>query len=748
MTIKLPTLACFSIALMIMIGCGNPSFKEPRVSFDSYTVEKGFELQLVAAEPMIEAPVTLDFDNQGRIWVVEMRAYMPNLEGIGEDAPTGRITILEDLDGNGVADHSKVFIDSLVLPRAIAHVYGGLLYAEPPNLWFVEIDNDKPGKRTLVDSLYSDGGNVEMQPNGLRMNIDNWIYSAKSNYRYQRKDGQWIKEHTSVRGQWGISQDNFGRLYYNNNTVQLIGDYALPNMFLRNPYLRPRAAVDKVLTPDQRVYPLHPTSVNRGGETGILSKDSLLLEFTAACAPLIYRGDQFPSEYLQNAFTCEPEGNLIKRNILSYEGIKVSARQAWEGREFIASTDEAFRPVNLFNGPDGALYVADMHRGIMQHKAYITPYYAHHAGAKKLDTILGMGRILRVKYKNKPLSDIPAFEKTSSSDLVALLKQQNGWIRDRAQQLLIFRGDRSVIPSLEKLAQDKENEIAAIHALHTLNGLDALSFDFLKQAIAAGGSDRIAHALSLLEKYPAGKYAADMAALSTGLMAKEDAVIDLYLALSLGPWVSSDPDAFLPLLARLSQAYSNDPVYQEAVVSSLVDAEEKFRDSFQLNGNSDPDDVLNKILSKTIANKKEGKKNSIFAEIFPLDDTRTNGLVLFRSTCATCHGADGNGVENMAPPLKGSQYVGGSVDKLGMIILHGLQGPIHVDGRLYELKGSMPGFANNFTDEQIADIIRYLHNAFVTEPKKVTKKQIQQLRNKRTMPLTEKELMSMPATTE
>jgi len=299
-TIKYPALLGLSICLMA--GCRNPSFEEPRVSFDSYTVEDGFELQLVAAEPMIEAPVTLDFDDRGRIWVVEMRAYMPNLEGVGEDAPTGRITILEDLDKDGVADHSRVFIDSLVLPRAIAHVYGGLLYAEPPNLWFVEIDNDKPGKRTLVDSLYSDGGNVEMQPNGLVMNIDNWIYSAKSNYRYQRKNGQWIKEHTSVRGQWGISQDNFGRLYYNNNTVQLIGDYALPNMFLRNPYLTPKAAVDKVLTPDQRVYPLHPTSVNRGGEKGILSKDSILLEFTAACGPLVYRGDQFPADYLQNAF--------------------------------------------------------------------------------------------------------------------------------------------------------------------------------------------------------------------------------------------------------------------------------------------------------------------------------------------------------------------------------------------------------------------------------------------------------------
>src|SRR5690606_24532811 len=127
----------------------------------------GVQLQLAAAEPLIEAPVTMDFDDKGRLWVVEMRGYMPNLNGDGEDVPNGRISSLEDSDGDGEADHVKPFLDNLVLPRAIAHVYGGLLYAVPPNLWFVEIDNDKPGKRTLVDSLYSVGGNVEQQPNGL-----------------------------------------------------------------------------------------------------------------------------------------------------------------------------------------------------------------------------------------------------------------------------------------------------------------------------------------------------------------------------------------------------------------------------------------------------------------------------------------------------------------------------------------------------------------------------------------------------
>ena len=337
----------FFFLVLAMASCKQTSYNEPVISLADYKVADGFELQLAASEPLLNAPVSMDFDNNGRMWVVEMTSYMPNLEGTGEDAPTGRIVILEDLDKDGVADHEKVFLDSLVMPRAIALVYGGVLYAEPPNLWFVQLNGDKPGKRTLVDSLFSVGGNPEEQPNGLLMDIDNWIYNAKSNFRYQLKDGHWLKEPTSFRGQWGITKDNFGRLYYNFNTVQLIGDYVLPNTVISNPYLKPRESINQILTDDQHVYPLHPTTVNRGYEKGILNKDSMLVAFTAACGPLIYRGNQFPDSYHQNAFVCEPAANLVKRDILDFNRIKTTATQAWDDREFLASTDEGFRPVKM-----------------------------------------------------------------------------------------------------------------------------------------------------------------------------------------------------------------------------------------------------------------------------------------------------------------------------------------------------------------------------------------------------------------
>ena len=163
-----------NIISISLLSCKQKEYEEPFVSLERYHIEEGFELSVAASEPFIEAPVSISFDNQGRIWTVEMKGYMRNLEDTDSEMPNGTISILEDWDDDGITDHVKVFLDSLVLPRAIAHVYDGLLYAEPPNLWFVEIEDYKPINQVLVDSLYSDGWNVEHQPNGLMINIDNW----------------------------------------------------------------------------------------------------------------------------------------------------------------------------------------------------------------------------------------------------------------------------------------------------------------------------------------------------------------------------------------------------------------------------------------------------------------------------------------------------------------------------------------------------------------------------------------------
>ncbi len=709
------------IIFSILLGC-KENYEEPEVSLDAYQIENGFELSVVAAEPFLEAPVTIDFDIQGRMWVAEMRGYMTNIDGEGENLPSGTISIMEDLDGDGVTDHSKIFLDGLILPRALALVYNGLLYAEPPNLWFVEIIDDKPGKKILIDSLYADDGNVEHQPNGLMMNIDNWIYNAKSYFRYQRKNGVWIKEPTSYRGQWGITKDNFGRIYHNNNSTLLQGDFVLPNITINNPYFRPQESIGQLLTSNQRVYPLHVTSVNRGYEKDVLDADSMLRNTTSACGPVVYRAGQFPNDYNENVFVCVPEANLIKRHILSFDQIQTTGEQAWDNKEFLASTDEAFRPVNLFNGPDGAMYIVDMHRGIIQHGAYMSPYLRKHLEKKGLDKIIGMGRILKVINEAQPLLSIPDLVNATNASLVEMLQHKNGWVRDKAQHLLVLNGTEKEIPLLEKTALNFDDSIGQMHALHTLNGLDHLRFDLLIEVANTSKSTVVAHTLTLLQNFNTDNHNDKIKALSEKLIAQDQPVVDLYLINALSKWSEGNQD-LLPLLKTLLDKHQ-EPIYAEMLLSKVSGREEEFIDLFPNNDN------LKKLLQATLENREIDKKNWIFEAASLEEDDRTRGLRFYKNICAACHGLGGNGIDGLAPPLRDSEFLSGSGKRLALILLHGLKGPIHVDGKLYNFNAPMPGIKENtqLSDQDISDLITYLSNAFGRSARDTNAEIIRELR--------------------
>ncbi|WP_409034089.1 c-type cytochrome [Runella sp.] len=723
-----------------MVSFRNLTFEQPKFSLENYKVEEGFELKLIASESLLKAPVSMDFDNKGRMWVVEMIGYMPNLEGIGEEIPNGRISILEDVNKDGVIDRSKVFLNKLVLPRGLAHVYGGLLYVDGPKLWFVEINNDKPGKKTLVDPVYAEGGNVEHSSNGLMMNIDNWIYNANYNFRYQLKNGKWVKEPTSNRGQWGITKDNFGRLYYNNNSTQLQGDFVLPNKVIRNRYFKPTIAENQRLT-NNKVFPIHQTSVNRGYQKGVLDEKGMLVDVTAACGPLVYRGGAFPETYNQNAFVCVPEANLIKRNILTFKSTQTAANQAVEKTEFIASTDEGFRPVNLFNGPDGAMYIVDMHRGIIQHKAYISQYLAEQLAAKKLDTLQNAGRILKVTHKETKLNPVPDLSKASAAQLVTLLSNPNGWLRDRSQQLLIQKKDPSVVKNLMDLTKVANDFSTSIHALYVLDGINALTFDVLSDVVKQSKQpETIAHALGLLERFATTQQVAKMKENSTQLLAQNNETIDLYLSISLAPWLKLSEAIFLPILSEIEKKYADRRIFQEAIVSSLEGKEENYL------ATQNPNSILKSNLTLAVNNHQKKELNPIFVKETNVVDNRTKGLQLFRSICATCHGADGKGIQDLAPPLKESEYIDGSMKRLAAIILHGVSGPIHVNGKLYKLNNEMPALINNksISDQDIADIIRFTQNAFAKVGKGISTDDVKKMRERKPAGngiLTEKQLM-------
>ena len=734
-----------SIFLLFIFFSCQTSNDEPVISLEEYHIEDGFELEVIASEPLLKAPVAIDFDAQGRIWVAQMPGYMNDMQGTDEDQPVGSIKILEDLDKDGLVDHAKTFLDSLVMPRALAHVYGGLLYSEPPFLYFVEIEDDKPVHRIVVDSIYAAVGNPEHQPNGLLLNIDNWIYNAKSNFRYQRKNGEWKKEPTTFRGQWGISNDNFGRLYYNNNSQQLLGDHVLPNRLIRNKYFTPKAGVNRKLTDDQRVYPLHATLVNRGYSPGILNADSVLVNTTAAAGLTVYRGGIFPEGYDQNVFVSIPEGNLIKRNILNFTGDSTIAKQAWEGKEFLASTDEGFRPVSLNNGPDGSMYIVDMHRGITGHHAYLSPYFKKKNAEIRLDTIVNFGRILKVSPSNAEATAPINFDALNGTELVALLKHKNGWIRNRAQHHLIYKRQIEVLPELKALALESENEWSQIHALYVLEGLDALDFDFLVQCAITDSARKISHVLVLMEPFASEDNQEIAAALFEDLLAKNDSEIDLALSASLGKWISVTSSFFDQMLFILKK-YEDNVMVNEAMISGLDTNTEDVWLQLKFRSGYFNEKFLTQLF-ETVENQKKERINSIYTRKSLNEDNRTAGAKMYYQICASCHGRNGEGLEGLAPPLEKSAHVA-DPERLGLIILHGLQGPVHVNGKKYEFNLAMPGLIRNETvsDKDIADVIAYVTNSFSDTPRALKKEKVAVLRSaipKSGAEYTEEELLAV-----
>jgi len=705
-----------------------------------FTLEKGFHIKAVAAEPLLTSPVEIEFDESGRIWAVEMTGYMRDVDGSDEYEPDGKISILEDTDDDGIMDKKTVFLDELVLPRAIELVNGGLLYAEPPNLWWVSIENDQPGERQLVDSLYSVGGNVEHAPNGLLYNIDNWIYSAKSDRRYRFKNGQWEMTPTPNRGQWGISNDDAGRLYYNNNSNPIFGDFVPSNQVNANPFLHSKKIEKQNLSKSRRFYPAHPTLINRGYSNGSFDENGRVKTFTSACTPHIYRGSQFRNDYYQQAFVCGPEGNLVKRYELEHESGKITAKATSEGHEFLVSMDETFRPVNLNNGPDGAMYIVDMRKAVIQHSAYMTSYLKELILENKMDTLPLGGRIFRVADSTNVVKPIPNLSDLSLADWVPFLDSENAWHRTVAQKNLVFGNDKALIPPITKLAQSAKQSQGQIHALWTLAGMGAITPELL--ATIPTDNPTVLSQLILIAKTILTKAnALELAPIFTKALDAKNYDNHLQLAHTIGlvenkSWLI------------LAQMYADDPIMSEALVSSIGGKEAAVLPIMQ---QFKAESYINTLLSETIDNKANDNRKELIASTSDQTDNRTRGFELYQTYCGTCHGNDGKGLENLAPPLYQSEYVDGPPEHIALVILNGLQGPITVHGEIYEGAAVMPGIKQNpdISDKDINDIIAFLKNGFTSKPKwfRLKESVITDLRAKTTdrqEMFTEEELKAWP----
>lgn len=467
----------------------------PEQELKTFKLPPGFKIELVASEPMVQEPIALSFDADGRMYVVELRGYMPDMAGTGELEPVGRVSLLESTKHDGHFDKSTIFLDKLSIPRAVSATNGGVLVAEPPNLYFCK-DTNGDGKADTKDVIATDYGsksaNPEHMANGLVWMLDNYCYSANWNGRFHWVKGKLAREGAVSRGQWGISQDDHGRLFYNSNSSMLRCDVVPAGVLSRNPYLTPAGV--NVAVASNAVFPsrVNP-GVNRGYTADVNDK-GYLQRVTAACGPQIYRGELFPKEYLGNAFVCEPSGNLVCRQVLSQDGLNVTAKSVQHdggpgtpGKiDFLTSTDERFRPCSLYNGPDGALYVIDLYHGILQHKTYLSAYLADQVKQRDLEKNEGhRGRIWRIVPTDaKAPSAWPKLAQASNEDLVKTLSHPNGWWRDTAQRLLVERNDPKSVKPLTALINAKDAPAQArVHAIWALQGMDRLEDEVVGEVL-------------------------------------------------------------------------------------------------------------------------------------------------------------------------------------------------------------------------------------------------------------------------
>ena len=808
-------------------GDGPSPPKSPAEELASFQVEPEFTVELVASEPMVQDPVVITFDEDGRLWVVEMRGFMPDIDGGGERERVGRVSVLEDKDGDGQMDASTIYLDSLIMPRALALVKGGALVVEQESLWLTQDTNHdlKADTKTLIDPDYAGTKMPEHSGNGLWRGLDNWYYNVKSRFRYKLIDGAWKRDSTEFRGQWGLSHDDEGRLYYNYNWSQLHADLVPPNYLTRNKNHTPTSGIDHGVTLDRRVYPIRSNpAVNRGYIPGTLDEQGRLLEFTAACSPLFYRSHVFPEAYHANVFVCEPSGNLVKRNVVKESGVILSGYDPHPGTEFLASTDERFRPVHLATGPDGLLYIADMYRGLVQHGAYVTPYLREQTLTRKLVQPIHYGRIWRVVPKEWKKTSYTKLSGATSDELIGFLSNANGWYRDMAQRLLVERKDATSYEALAEAALKGTNVLGRLHALWTMQGLNLLSANFIGPLLSDPSTIIRTTALRLIEPFAMSDKAVrtELESKIRGSWKNAPPKEILQLALTAGV-LNKEPSH--ELLAGIIENYDTSALVRDAVLSSLRDKELAFLQRLlksKSQARAPGKEIFLEMLTTAIVKKRNPhelatllamldvdaahfgwKEKKILTGISiqgsnrkmkPIRLTKGPGLLThtnsnvdtmrlqslnamfewpghvadtltlrktsltdadqrqfalgrqhYLTTCAGCHGTDGAGITRFAPTLIGSDWVLGDEKRLALILLHGIEGPIDVAGKMYDVPEILPVMPSHSTmdDGAITAIMTYIRNEWGNQASPVGRRTVGSTRHTtqgRVMPWTAKEL--------
>ena len=552
----------------------------PEESLKKVHVRDGYKVELVAAEPLVLDPVAFDWDERGRLWVVEMADYPLGMDGKGK--PGGRVRILEDTDGDGRYDKSTIFADGLNFPTGILCWRDGCIVTAAPDILFLK-DSSGGGKADVRQKLFTgfQEGNQQLRVNGLRWGFDGWVYCANGghhvnygkdiaitsmltgekialgsrDFRFKPDTGAF--DPLSGPSQFGRNRDAWGHWFGVQNSFPL-WHYVLEDRYLRrNPHVAPPSPKVVLTASNPAVFPASAQekrfhSFDQAGH------------FTSACSAMIYLDTLlFGASSAQHSFTCEPFHNVVQHLVVEDDGVTFKAhRDDSEKADFFASEDRWCRPVMARTGPDGALWIADMYRYIIEH-----PQWLPQNGKDELSPFYRLGddkgriyRVLPNGARPEPMKNLGAMK---SGELVTLLESTNGWLRDKAQMLLLWRADKSVVPALEKMAHDGNSAHARAYALSVLDGFTALKSDQLITALRDPAPGVREHALRIAETHGDDAVVAEAAKLTDDTNAK----VRLQLALSLGEWKQPAAGS---ALAKLALKDADNAVMRGAIVSSMV----------------------------------------------------------------------------------------------------------------------------------------------------------------------------------
>ncbi|MBW3629043.1 MAG: c-type cytochrome [Gemmatimonadetes bacterium] len=501
-------LVLLPLAGMLLRTQGGPPYS-PEDALKTFRLADGFQIELVAAEPLLADPVAMEVDEYGRIYVVEMPGYPLDTSG------SGRVLLLSDSDGDGRADGSTVFAEGLRLPTGVMRWKKGVLVTDSPEVWYLE-DTDGDGRADVKDAVLTGFAlsNPQHNTSAPIYGLDNWIYLANEgpvrttrfadqfgdpgrdvhfparpagprlppdaagrNVRF-RPDGHQL-EMLSARSQFGQTFDAWGNHFLVSNARPIYQEVIAARYLARNPALAVPSITEQ--TPGYRL-PAQVFPITRQPEFQLLTDVGVM---TSASGLTWYLADLFPAEYRDAAFVAEAAHNLVHVDTVRPHGSTFRASRLFEGKEFLASTDAWFRPVNFYVGPDGALYVIDYYRRILEHPEWMDDATA---GAGELYSGQDRGRIYRITPTGTPragwIGKLRLGDATAPQ-LVQALEHPNVWWRRHAQRLLVDRKPAAAVRPLTALATRSASPAGRVHALWTLEGLGRLD----RSAIAAALRD-------------------------------------------------------------------------------------------------------------------------------------------------------------------------------------------------------------------------------------------------------------------